>query len=112
MSAIKRQILPKILTLCSKKVSALANKCYKSVHYIEFFPWDFDCDSAGSLKKCPLLLGVGYIAYLTGWTVFPSHLFSSWFFGLCYNWDVTQKQAWSKPLFPGTCNIPGYCLFF
>ena len=63
MSAIKRQILPTILTLCSKKVSALANEYYKSVRYIEAFLWEFDCDSAGSLKKCPLLLGVGYIAY-------------------------------------------------
>ena len=49
--------------LCSKKVSALGNKCYKSVRYVEVFLWEFDCDSAGSLKKFPLLLGVGYIAY-------------------------------------------------
>ena len=35
----------------------------KNVRYIEVFPWKFDRDSAGSLKKCPLLPDVRYIAY-------------------------------------------------
>ena len=34
----------------------------KSVRYIEVFLSDFDTDSAGSLKNCPLLPGVPYIA--------------------------------------------------
>ena len=34
----------------------------KSVRYIEVFLSDFDPDSAGSLKNCPLLPGVPYIA--------------------------------------------------
>ena len=58
VSAIKRHILAKIFTRCSKKMSAIAN-----VRYIEVFPWKFDRDSAGSLKKCPLLPDVRYIAY-------------------------------------------------
>ena len=37
VSAIKRPILPKIFTRCSKKVSAIANVRYKSVRYIEDF---------------------------------------------------------------------------
>ena len=51
VSAIKRQILPKIFTRCSKKVSAIANVRYKSVHYIEIFVWEFDRDSASPIKK-------------------------------------------------------------
>ena len=51
VSAIKKQILPKIFTRCSKKVSAIANVRYKSVHYIEVFVWEFDRDSASPIKK-------------------------------------------------------------
>ena len=35
----------------------------RSVHYIEVFLWEFDRDSVGFLKKCPLLPGVRYVAY-------------------------------------------------
>ena len=47
-----------MFTWCSKKT----NVRYKNVRYIEGFLWEFDRDSAGSLKKCPLLPGVHYIA--------------------------------------------------
>ena len=47
-----------------KKVPAIAIASYKSVRYIELFLWEFNLDSAGSLKKCPLLPGVRYIAWL------------------------------------------------
>ena len=62
VSTIKRQILPKIFTRCSKKVSAIANVPYKSVCYTEVYLWEFERDSASSLKKCPPLPGVRYIA--------------------------------------------------
>ena len=42
---------------------AQKNVRYNYVRYIEVFPWKFDRDSAGSLKKCPLLPDVRYIAY-------------------------------------------------
>ena len=38
---------------------------YEGVRFIEVFLSEFDRDSAGSLKKCPLLPGVRYIAGLT-----------------------------------------------
>ena len=46
------------------KCSTSAKKSvrYKSVRYIEVFLWEFDRDSVGSLKKCPLLPGVRYKA--------------------------------------------------
>ena len=43
-------------------MSAITNIRYKSVCYIEVFLWEFDRDSVGSLKKCPLLPGVRYKA--------------------------------------------------
>ena len=62
VSAIKRQIFPKIFMRGSKKVSAIANVHYQNVRYIEVFLWKSDRDSAGSLKPCPLLPGPRYIA--------------------------------------------------
>ena len=71
VSAVKRYILPKMFTRCSKKVSAITDVRYKSVRYIEVFLEQFDHDSTGSLKTCPLLPGVRYIAcpLKTGLTV-------------------------------------------
>ena len=40
----------------------ITNVHYKGVHHIEVFSREFDCDSVVSLKKCPLLIGVRYIA--------------------------------------------------
>ena len=59
-----------------KKVSALTNVRYKSVRYIEVFPWEFDRDSVNFLKKCPLLAGVRYIAFplYIGLTVFQKFM--------------------------------------
>ena len=50
-----------MFTRGSKEVSAITNVRYKSRHYIEVFLWEFDRDSTGSLKKCPLLLGACYV---------------------------------------------------
>ena len=47
---------------CQKFVSAIAIVLYKRVRYIGMFLWDFDHESAGSAKKCPLLQGVRCIA--------------------------------------------------
>ena len=54
MSTIRRKTLPKMFTRCSKDVSVITNIRYKSVRYKEVFLWEFDRDSAGSLKRCPL----------------------------------------------------------
>ena len=39
---------------CQCIVSAVTIVRYKIVHYIGVFLWEFDRDSAGSTKKCPL----------------------------------------------------------
>ena len=49
---------------CSNKVSPKTNIRYKGARYIEVFLREFDDDSAGSIKVCPLLPGVRYIACL------------------------------------------------
>ena len=57
-----------------KKVSALTHVQYKSVRYIEVFPGEFDQYLVGSLKKCPPLPGVRYVAFPlnTGLNVFQT----------------------------------------
>ena len=51
VSAIKKKILAKTFTRCSKKVSTIVNVRSKSVRYTEVFLWEFDRDLAGSLKN-------------------------------------------------------------
>ena len=59
VSTIKEQILPKMFRQCSKKVSAIIKVRYKV--FLNFFmrvwPW-----FGRSLKQCPLLPDVRYIA--------------------------------------------------
>lgn len=43
-------------------MSTVANVRYKSVRFTEVYLWEFDLDSADSLKKCRPLPGVRYIA--------------------------------------------------
>ena len=52
----------KFCTKYSRGAQKKTNVRYKSVRYIKVFLWEFDRDSTGSLKKCPLLPCVRYIA--------------------------------------------------
>ena len=85
-------------------MSAVAIVRYKRVRYIEVTLWEFDRDSAGSTKNCPLLQGVGYIAYplLTGLTVIIiiPYIFGQLFFVPCgITCQVRSKQV---PINDGT----------
>ena len=58
---LRRKFYPKY-SRDAQKVSAVTNVRYKRVRYIEVLLWEVDHDSEGSLKNCPLLPGVRYIA--------------------------------------------------
>ena len=48
---LRGKFCPKCSCGAQKKVSAITNVRYESVCNVEVYPWEFDRDSAGSLKS-------------------------------------------------------------
>ena len=58
------QISRKTITRFLKVVSAVTSVRYKSVHYIEGLLWEFEQNTTGFYKICPIKRGVHYIECL------------------------------------------------